>query len=88
MTYLPVSLNLKDSHGKMPTFTYITIVASAENFTGIVHKNFYTTVRTEIIISPLSVFPCLSRILMVGMHVPTVTASAGRIIGVVPKNPL
>lgn len=86
MSYLPVSLILKDSHGRN-AFTYITIVASAENFTGIVHKNLHTTVRTEII-SPFSVFPYHSRTLMIGMHVPTVVASAEIIIRAVPKNPL
>lgn len=81
MTYLPVSLILKDSHGRN-AFTYISIVASAENYTGIVHKKLYTTVRTEIL-SPFSVFPYLSRTLMVGMHV----HSAEIIIIVAPKNP-
>lgn len=86
MTYLPVSLFLKDSHGRN-AFTYITIVASAENLTGIWHKNLYTTARTEII-PPFSLFPYLSRTLMVGMHVLTIVASTDEIIRVVPKNPL
>lgn len=49
MTFLILSLSLINPDGRN-AYAYSTIVASAGNFTTIVHKNFATIVRTDLCI--------------------------------------